>query len=129
MPCPSYKLLLADDNPVNREMVSKLLRKKGHTVTAVEDGVAAWEAYQKENFDAILLDIEMPEMDGLETCRKIREHESGSATSIPILALTGLSDPEDRKAHSEAGMNGTMAKPIDIRTINRSLQEYIEGVS
>jgi len=126
---PTYKLLLADDSPVNREMTCKLLRKKGHRVTAVEDGVAAWEAYQKENFDAILLDIEMPEMDGLQTCRKIREHESGSAKLIPIIALTGCTDPDDRKAHSEAGMNGTLAKPIDIKTINRSLQEYIEVVS
>jgi len=126
---PSYKLLLADDSPVNREMACKLLRKKGHAVTAVEDGVAAWEAYQKENFDAILLDIEMPEMDGLQTCRKIREHESESGTRIPIIALTGLTEARDRKAHIEAGMNGTLAKPIDIKNITRDLQEYIEGVS
>jgi signal transduction histidine kinase/ActR/RegA family two-component response regulator len=105
------RVLVVDDHPVNRQVASLLLQPFGCEVTAVESGRAALDILAHTPFDVVLMDVRMPDMDGLETTRRIRA-ELGLAT-LPIIALTGDTTPEQLKACKAAGMNGAAAKPID----------------
>ncbi len=104
------RILLAEDHPLNRELLQTLLLEAGCHVVAVADGLEALEAARSRSFDAILLDVEMPGMDGLEVARRIRETQ-GSVRK-PILALTAHALPEYRDRCQEAGMDACLTKPI-----------------
>jgi two-component system sensor histidine kinase/response regulator len=109
-------ILLAEDNPVNRLLAQKLLQKQGHTVTTVNNGKEAlelWEQNQSRQFDMILMDVQMPEMDGLQATARIREKEIASGTHIPIIAVTAHAMKGDRERCLAAGMDAYITKPIN----------------
>lgn len=104
------RILLAEDNPVNQQVAIVLLQKRGHEVIAVGDGRQAVEAAQRDRFDLVLMDIQMPEMDGLEATRLIRRF--ADADTLPIVALTAHAFAEERERTRSAGMNDFLAKPF-----------------
>ncbi len=130
---PSYKILLVDDHPVNRALASRILQKRGHQVDWVENGLLAFERFQQESYDLILMDLQMPVMDGLEATRKIRQYEQEQNSDdvppkrVPIVAMTAYDDEKERIASKNAGMDGFIAKPISIKTIGQTLQQIIES--
>jgi PAS domain S-box-containing protein len=105
-------VLLAEDNPVNQKLAVWLLQKQGHKVTVATTGREALEALGRQTFDLVLMDVQMPEVDGLEATRLIRARERGTGRRVPILAMTAYAMKGDRERCLEAGMDGYLAKPI-----------------
>lgn len=112
-PCQrSLRLLLAEDNEVNRRLAVRLLQRRGHEVVLVSNGRQALTALENERFHAVLMDIQMPEMDGLEATTIIRERERITGIHIPIIAMTAHAMKGDAERCYEAGMDGYIAKPL-----------------
>ncbi len=111
----SLRILLAEDNPINQKLAKRLLEKQGWNVTIANNGKEAVELAGKNSFDIILMDVQMPEMDGLEAARLIREAEKGTNKHIPIIALTAHAFQEDKKRCLDAGMDAYTTKPIKIK--------------
>jgi CheY-like chemotaxis protein len=120
----SLRILLAEDNRANQIVAAQLLKKRGHRVTVVENGRLAVEALRDGAYDLVLMDVQMPELDGYEATRLIRRAEVGSARHVPILALTAHAMKGDREKCLEAGMDDYISKPIRPEV----LFEAIEGV-
>ena len=121
------KILLAEDNPVNQKLAVKILEKKGHLVMVAENGCRALKLLKEHSFDLILMDIQMPEMDGIEATSKIRLQETETGKHIPIIAMTANAMKGDREKYLEAGMDEYVSKPIKpkelfdkINALNRS---------
>ncbi len=112
LPRPGLRVLIAEDNLINRNLVTRVLEGEGHQVIGVDDGIGILEALERSPVDLILIDIEMPRMDGLEATRRIRKKERAGGTRIPIVALTAHAMPSDRERCLAAGMDGYVAKPI-----------------
>ena len=117
------RLLLVEDNPVNRELALELLHAVGLHADMVADGFEAVQAVQRERFDLILMDLQMPRMDGLEATRHIRALPSGS--TVPIIAMTASAFGEDRAACLAAGMNDHVAKPVDPAALYAAIQRWL----
>jgi two-component system sensor histidine kinase/response regulator len=118
-------ILLAEDNAVNRVLAQKLLQKQGHTVTSVINGIEAlqlWEENQFHRFDIILMDVQMPELDGLQAATRIRERELGTGARIPIIAVTAHAMKGDRERCLAAGMDDYIAKPINPAELAKVIQ-------
>ena len=112
---PALKVLIADDIPQNLELLKLLLQRAGHQVVAVNDGTEAVLAVQQQQFDLVLMDIQMPHLDGLQACKQIRQWEQQNKTKmVPVIALTASVLDEDKTAAKEAGMQGFASKPIDF---------------
>ncbi|HTE53426.1 MAG TPA: response regulator [Kofleriaceae bacterium] len=111
------RILLAEDDPLNRHIAGVLLRRSGHHVIAVADGRAAVHAALRGDIDAVLMDLDMPVMSGLAAVRSIREDESGSGRHLPIIALTGHVGDEDEARALAAGCDGYVVKPFDLPTL------------
>ncbi|HTH15203.1 MAG TPA: response regulator [Magnetospirillum sp.] len=114
-------VLLVDDNPVNREVGAGLLERHGHRVTSVEGGRQALEAMTGGGFDLVLLDMHMPDMDGLETARRIRAL-GGPAASLPLWLLTANPQEQDARLWRDAGLDGCLAKPFRPDAVERLLR-------
>ena len=106
------KILLAEDNLVNQKLAKHLLEKSGHTATVVGDGKAALSEFQDKEFDLVLMDIQMPVMDGWEATENIRQFESDTGKHTPIIALTAHAISGDREKCLNAGMDGYLPKPF-----------------
>jgi CheY-like chemotaxis protein len=106
------RILVAEDNPVNQHMAVRLLEKRGHSVAVAENGRKAFEAFERGTFDVILMDVQMPEMSGLEATAAIRERERATRAHIPIVGLTAHAMKGDRERCLEAGMDGYLTKPL-----------------
>ncbi len=122
------RLLLAEDNPVNQEIEIMLLSHAGFTVDCVGDGKAAVDAVTRAEpgtYSAVLMDIQMPVMDGYQATRAIRALEDPARSGIPILAMTADAFQEDQKAAQEAGMQGHIAKPIDVKQMLATLERVL----
>jgi PAS domain S-box-containing protein len=107
------RVLLTDDNPVNRRMLTLLLETRGHSVLAVEDGPSAIAAVEREAVDVVIMDVQMPGMDGLATTGAIRAREANGGRRIPIVALTAHAMKADKDRCLGAGMDAYLAKPIE----------------
>ena len=121
-------MLLAEDNAINTEVAVMLLENKGFFVETAENGLRAMELYSKSPegyYDAILMDIRMPLMDGLTAAVSIRHLSNSDAAYIPIIAMTANAFDEDTKKSIESGMNGHLAKPVDIQELLRAIQEVL----
>ncbi len=116
----SASVLLVEDNKINQTVARKLLEKQGCKVTIANDGVEALNTLQVGHFDLILMDCQMPIMDGFEATRKIRQ----SGNDIPIIALTANAQNSDRDACLEAGMNDFLSKPFDPRSLYELIKRY-----
>ncbi len=114
------RILLAEDNPTNQYLINAYLRAAGHAVEVVSNGIEAVAAAAGGGFDAILMDVQMPETDGLAATRQIRAM-AGPAGQVPIVALTANAMTRDRDACLEAGMTDYLAKPIDVAALHRAL--------
>jgi signal transduction histidine kinase/DNA-binding response OmpR family regulator len=106
------RILLVEDNAVNRVLAVRLMEKYGHKVTVAGNGKEALAALERSSFDAVLMDVQMPEMDGFEATAAIREKEKTSGNHLPIIAMTAHAMVGDRKRCLEAGMDDDIAKPI-----------------
>jgi len=120
---PPLKVLLAEDNPVNQKVASAILRKFGHAVTVVADGYEAVEAVRKGDWDLVLMDVQMPGLDGLAATRRIRALE-GPKAGVPIIAVTANALKGDDVRCLEAGMNGYLAKPIEPARLAEALRKF-----
>lgn len=129
-----YKMLLVEDTPLNIKLVTKLLTPLGHTVVVAENGKLAVDAVKRESFDVVLMDVQMPVMDGLEATKEIRKWESGnnqqsSIQRVPIVAMTAYAVKGDKEKCLEAGMDGYISKPIKIKEIMPAIKSIIEKKS
>lgn len=106
------RILVAEDNKVNQMVIVGLLEQEGHSLTIAATGLEVLAALEKEEFDVILMDIEMPEMDGIEASLAIRQKEKTSGGHIPIIALTAHAIAGDRERYASKGMDGYCSKPI-----------------
>lgn len=123
-----FTILLAEDEPVNQFTTVQLLSKQGHHVEAVDNGRQALEALSQKRFDLVLMDISMPEMDGLEATDAIRSGKIPSMDpNIPIIALTALVMPSDKQRCLEAGMNAYVPKPVDTQTLEEVMGHVLSG--
>lgn len=123
-------ILLVEDNAINVRVAGRLLNKMGHTVREAENGVKAIEALSKENFDLVLMDIEMPEMDGFDTAKNIRNGGAGSTkTDIPILAMSAHAMSGTREKSLKSGMNGYITKPVQYVDLEREILKVMESFS
>jgi PAS domain S-box-containing protein len=113
-PRKPLRVLVAEDNAVNRKLVTTLLRQRRHLVKAVEHGRAAVDAVHSGGWDVVLMDLQMPEMGGLEATQRIRATERTTGARVPIIALTAHAMPGDRERCLAAGMDDYLSKPIDV---------------
>ncbi len=120
------RIILAEDNEINQMLALALLGKKGHQVTAVVNGAEAVEAAQSGDFDVVLMDIHMPEVDGLEATRQIRGLDE-KGPDLPIIALTANAMAEDKQMCLDAGMDDYLAKPINEAELNGALEHWRPG--
>jgi len=111
----ALRVLVAEDNPVNQELAVQLLTRRGHTAIVAENGREAIAALDSRPFDLVLMDVQMPEMGGIEATRAIREKEKATGAHVLVLALTAHAMQGDRERCLAAGMDGYIAKPIDPR--------------
>lgn len=123
------RVLLAEDHPTNRKVVALILEAVGVDLTVVENGQAAVEASQASDFDVILMDMQMPVMDGLTAIRLIRERERETgARRTPILALTANAMPEHARASADAGADGHLSKPIAAVTLVEAVRNAFDSI-
>jgi len=110
-------ILVAEDNSMNQRLMLRVLEKDGHRATIARNGRETVELARREKFDLILMDVQMPEMDGIEASKRIREYEAASGGRIPIVAMTAGAMTSDRERCLDAGMDAHLTKPIDIRML------------
>lgn len=115
-------ILLVEDNPVNSRLAQHVLEKEGHHVVAVDNGAAALGAIESWHFDLVLMDVQMPRMDGVETTVAIRIREKVTGERIPVIALTAHAMARDRERCLEAGMDGYLIKPIRPATLLEAVE-------
>lgn len=116
------RLLVAEDNAVNRDVIVRQLRKLGYAVQTVEDGRGAVDAMQFGQFDVVLMDCQMPNMDGFAATRAIRKIEARTGGHVRIIAMTANALAEDRQACLDAGMDDYLAKPVTLESLRRVLE-------
>jgi signal transduction histidine kinase/CheY-like chemotaxis protein len=122
-PAPGLRTLLVEDNLINRKIAARMLESHGHHVTTAENGREGVDRFRDGGFDAILMDIQMPEMDGFEATRAIRHLEAGTGRRIPIIAMTAHTMKGDRERCLEAGMDGYVSKPIAAEDLRKAILE------
>ncbi len=121
-----YRVLVADDNIVNRKVVHYMLEKKGHQVISVQDGREALQAMDNNLIDVVLMDVQMPVMNGIEATAAIREKEHGGNVHIPIIALTAHAMKGDRERCLEAGMDDYIPKPINPDNLFSTMEKMVK---
>ncbi len=123
---PGFKILLAEDNPLNQDLARRLLIKRGHEVTVVENGKLALDKLEEETFDLVLMDLEMPEMDGFEATRKIRERGADNPDKVlPVIAMTAYDEDEMKKEIAEAGFDGVITKPLNPKELDPQIRALV----
>ncbi|MBT5706995.1 MAG: response regulator, partial [Verrucomicrobia bacterium] len=121
-----YRVLLAEDNLVNQKVASAMLKKSGHEVVIADNGKIALEELEKGYFDFILMDVQMPVLDGLETTRTIRRKELETGDHIPIIALTAHATKVHQDSCFQSGMDDYIAKPFQMPKLFRSIEKLLK---
>jgi two-component system sensor histidine kinase/response regulator len=122
---PPLRVLLAEDNLVNQRLALRLLEKQGHTVTVAPDGQAALDAFDRERFDLVLMDVQMPVLNGLETTERLRQREQGTGRRVPVLALTAHAMQGDRERCLAAGMDAYVTKPLRFEELLAAIARFV----
>jgi signal transduction histidine kinase/CheY-like chemotaxis protein len=125
----SLRVLVAEDNAINQTLIVRLLQKMGHIPTTVANGLEAWEILERERFDLVLMDVQMPEMDGFSATRAIRDTERQTENYVPIIALTANAMKGDEEACLAAGMDGYLSKPISGRKLDEAITQVFSDQS
>jgi signal transduction histidine kinase/DNA-binding response OmpR family regulator len=120
-----FRILVAEDNPVNQLVAVRMLEKRGHAVIVAGDGEQALAAIAREQFDVVLMDVQMPGMDGLRATAAIREGELGTTRHMPIIALTAHAMREDRQRCLDAGMDAYLTKPFNASQLFEILEKLL----
>lgn len=128
-PTVRLRILLAEDNSVNQLLAMRMLQKQGHEVVLVEDGIKAIAAIQREPFDLILMDVQMPELDGLQATQQIRQKEAASGGHVPIIAMTAHALKGDRERCLDSGMDDYLSKPINRAELYRVINKFCQNIS
>jgi signal transduction histidine kinase/DNA-binding response OmpR family regulator len=118
------RILLAEDNRVNQVLAVRILEKAGYSVTLADNGKAALDALEEQQFDIVLMDVQMPEMDGLEATVAIRRRETGTGNRIPIIAMTAHAMVGDKERCLEAGMDAYLTKPLQMRDLFNMIRAF-----
>jgi two-component system sensor histidine kinase/response regulator len=126
-PATSLRVLVAEDNHVNQLLATRLLEKRGHLVVVTANGLEALAALEKNKYDLVLMDVQMPEMDGIQATTAIREKErkKGDGVHQPVIALTAHVMKGDQERCMAAGMDGYITKPISPRQLDDVLEKYL----
>ena len=117
------RILVVEDNRVNQHLILALLRKRGHTTAVAGNGVEALAAVKRDIFDLVLMDIQMPEMDGLEAVRRIRNAEALTGQHLLVVAMTARAMAGDREAILAAGMDDYLEKPVQLERLDAVLRQ------
>jgi len=125
----SLSFLVAEDNSVNQMLIVRLLEKRGHSVVLAHNGREALEALEKRTFDIVLMDGQMPEMDGFEATKRIRENEKASGSHQPIIALTALAMQGDEERCLAGGMDGYVTKPIKLEELFSVIENVVPWIN
>ena len=125
----SLRVLLVEDNPVSQRLAQRLLEKQGHQVTVASNGNEGISAFRRESFDLILMDVQMPELDGLSATRIIRSLEDGVNRRTPVLMLTANAMKGDRERCLQAGADGYLTKPLEAGQLFTTIAEMTERES
>src|SRR5579859_261374 len=128
-PLKSRSILLAEDNNVNQKLAQRLLAKMGHRVVLAANGLEALQALNNTDFDLILMDVQMPEMDGFEATAKIRAQELRSGSHIPVIAMTAHAMTGDRERCLSAGMDDYISKPISAKELRDVIEKQFSSQS
>ncbi|GEM_PF-5386988 len=126
---PVPHILIVEDNDINNQILERLLEKKGIKTTIVRDGIKALEAIQREKYDLILMDVQMPLMNGYDASRRIRQHEKVMGSYTPIIALTANAMAGDREKCLSAGMDDYLSKPIDAQELYEKIRQILSKSS
>ncbi|MEW5724016.1 MAG: response regulator, partial [Thermodesulfobacteriota bacterium] len=121
---PRLKILMAEDNPVNQKLQTRVLEKWGHRVVLAGNGLEAVQAIEREHFDLVLMDVQMPDMDGLTATTHLRRKEAGTGRRLPIIAMTARAMKGDREACLEAGMDGYVSKPFQPKELLEAIRAF-----
>jgi len=125
----ALRILVAEDNPVNQQVAVRLLQKQGHTVVVAPDGQEALQALERDRFDLVLMDVQMPRMGGLEATARLRDSERGTGKRIPVIAMTARAMKGDREACLAAGMDGYVAKPVSPQLLFEQISALTAGAA
>jgi CheY-like chemotaxis protein len=127
-PRPEHKrkmrILVAEDNSVNQRVAARLLEREGHDVEVAGSGREALDMLGKNEFDLVLMDVQMPDLDGVQATARIREKERGSGRRVPIVAMTAQTTDADRERCLQAGMDAYVTKPVRLTELIRKI-EYV----
>jgi signal transduction histidine kinase/CheY-like chemotaxis protein/ligand-binding sensor domain-containing protein len=126
-PDKGLHILLAEDNRVNREVASRFLKKMGHTLVIAENGREALTKLSQESFDLVLMDVQMPELDGITATQLIREEEKSTGLHIPIVAMTAHAMTGDRERCKAAGMDGYVSKPVKASDLEAAIANAMQN--
>jgi CheY-like chemotaxis protein len=121
----TIKVLVAEDNYINQKLISKLLLNKGYNITIVDDGQKVLDALEKEKYHIILMDIQMPIMDGYQATKLIRAKEITSGKYIPIIAVTAFAMESDRQKCFEIGMDDYISKPFNKDDFYKIIEKHL----
>ncbi|MBI2149527.1 MAG: response regulator, partial [Acidobacteria bacterium] len=125
--CAPLHILLAEDNPVNQKLALRLLEKRGHSVELVRTGLEAVDAVRSRAFDLVLMDVQMPDMGGVEATAMIREEEDASGRRLPIIAMTAYAMRGDRERFLAAGIDDYISKPVDAKILDAVLAGFAKA--
>jgi CheY-like chemotaxis protein len=117
----TYRILIAEDNLVNQRVAIYMLEKQGHQVKGVMNGEEALDALEKGNFELILMDVQMPKMDGFKATQLIRRKEQETGLHIPIIAMTAHAMKGDREKCLEVGMDEYLSKPLNAKQLTETI--------
>ena len=129
-PLPRLHVLVAEDDAVSSLLTVRLLEKQGHRTETVVNGEQALASLREKRFDLVLMDVQMPVLDGVQATKAIRKGQAGAGNKhIPIVAMTAYSMAGDSEKFIAAGMDGYVAKPVDVRTLSNVLHTVLKEKS